>query len=49
MEQERPDHPGYLLEVEALWCAFGVLGGFQIWNDDARRRAKYAADQHYFD
>jgi len=51
MEQEHPDHPlGYLLEAEAqwwrIWCA---SADFRFGMTDARRRAKYAADQHYFE
>ena len=51
MEQERPDHPlGYLLEAEALWWRMWCASAdFKYGMTDARRRAKYAADQHYFE
>src|SRR5713226_5080020 len=51
MEQERPDHPlGYLLEAEALWWRIWCTSAdFKYGMTDARRRAKYAADQHYFE
>jgi len=51
MEQEHPDHPlGYLLEAEALWWRIWcVSADFKYGMTDARRRAKYAADQHYFE
>src|SRR5882672_9749439 len=51
MEQERPAHPlGYLLEAEALWWRMWCASAdFKYGMTDARRRAKYAADQHYFE
>ncbi len=51
MEQGRPDHPlGYLLEAEALWWRIWCASAdFKYGMTDARRRAKYAADQHYFE
>jgi tetratricopeptide (TPR) repeat protein len=51
MEQDRPDHPlGYLLESEALWWRIWCASAdFKYGMTDARRRAKYAADQHYFE
>src|SRR3989449_1976558 len=51
MEQEHPDHPlGYLLEAEALWWRIWCASAdFRFGMTDARRRAKYAADQHYFE
>jgi hypothetical protein len=51
MEQERPDHPlGYLLEAEALWWRMWCAAAeFKYGMTDARRRPKYAADQHYFE
>lgn len=51
MEQEHPDHPlGYLLEAEALWWRIWCASAeFKYGMTDARRRAKYGADQHYFE
>src|SRR6266850_8264162 len=51
MEQEHPDHPlGYLLEGEVLWWRIWCASAeFKYGMTDARRRAKYAADQHYFE
>src|SRR6267142_2001986 len=51
MEQEHPDHPlGYLLEAEALWWRIWCASAeFKYGMTDVRRRAKYAADQHYFE
>ena len=51
MEQGRPDHPlGYLLEAEALWWRIWCASAdFKYGMTDARHRAKYAADQHYFE
>src|SRR5882724_10527869 len=51
MEQGRPDHPlGYLLEAEALWWKIWCASAdFKYGMTDARHRAKYAADQHYFE
>jgi len=51
MEQDRPDHPlGYLLESEALWWRIWCASAdFKYGMTDARRRAKYGADQHYFE
>ena len=51
MEQERPDQPlGYLLEAEALWWRIWCASAdFKYGMTDARRRAKYSADQHYFE
>ncbi len=51
MEQERPDHPlGYLLEAEGLWWRIWCASAeFKYGMTDARHRAKYAADQHYFE
>src|SRR5882762_7507864 len=51
MEQEHPDRPlGYLLESEALWWRIWCASAdFKYGMTDARRRAKYAADQHYFE
>jgi tetratricopeptide (TPR) repeat protein len=45
------DHPlGYLLEAEALWWRIWCASAdFKYGMTDARRRAKYAADQHYFE
>jgi hypothetical protein len=51
MEQERPEQPlGYLLEAEALWWRIWCASAdFKYGMTDARRRAKFAADQHYFE
>jgi tetratricopeptide (TPR) repeat protein len=51
MEQEHPDHPlGYLLEAEALWWRLWCASAeFKYGMTDVRRRAKYSADQHYFE
>jgi len=51
LEQERPDHPlGYLLEAEALWWRIWCTSAeFKYGMTYPRRRAKLAADQHYFD
>ena len=51
MEQEHPDQPlGYLLEAEALWWHIWCASAdFKYGMTDARRRAKYGADQHYFE
>jgi tetratricopeptide (TPR) repeat protein len=51
MEQEHPDHPlGYLLEAEALWWRIWCASAeFKYGMTDARRRAKYGVDQHYFE
>jgi len=51
MEQEHPDRPlGYLLEAEALWWRIWCASAdFKYGMTDARRRAKYGADQHYFE
>src|SRR6267378_4327000 len=51
MEQEHPDQPlGYLLEAEALWWRIWCASAeFKYGMTDARRRAKYGADQHYFE
>jgi len=51
MEQDRPDHPlGYLLESEALWWRIWCASAeYKYGMTDARRRAKYAADQPYFE
>jgi tetratricopeptide (TPR) repeat protein len=50
LEGERPDHPlGYLLEAEALWWRIWCRSAdFKYGMTDARRRAKLAADQRYF-
>ena len=51
LEQERPHHPlGYLLEAEALWWRIWCTSAeFKYGMTYPRRRAKLAADQHYFD
>src|SRR5216684_177814 len=51
MEQERPNYPlGYLLEAEALWWRIWCTSAdFKYGMTDARRRPKFAADQHYFE
>jgi tetratricopeptide (TPR) repeat protein len=51
MEEQRPNHPlGYLLEAEALWWRIWCTSAdFKYGMTDARRRPKFAADQHYFE
>jgi tetratricopeptide (TPR) repeat protein len=51
MQQQQPGHPlGYLLEAEALWWRMWCISAeFKYGMSDARRRAKLATDQHYFD
>src|SRR5258708_36274686 len=51
MQQEQPEHPlGYLLEAEALWWRIWCTSAdFKYGMTDARRRPKFAADQHYFE
>jgi tetratricopeptide (TPR) repeat protein len=51
MEEQRPNHPlGYLLEAEALWWRIWCTSAdFKYAMTDARRRPKFAADQHYFE
>ena len=51
MEQDRPDHPlGFLLEAEALWWRIWCTSAeFKYGMNDARRRPKLPADQHYFE
>jgi len=51
MEQERPEHPlGYLLETEALWWKIWCVSAeFKYGMNDARRRPKLEADQHFLD
>ena len=51
MERERPEHPlGYLLETEALWWKVWCNAAeFKYGMNDARRRPKLAADQHFLD
>jgi tetratricopeptide (TPR) repeat protein len=51
MQQEQPEHPlGYLLEAEARWWRIWCTSADFKWGmTDARRRPKFAADQHYFD
>ena len=51
MEQERPNHPlGYLLEADALWWRIWCTSAeFKYGMNDARRRPKLPADQHYFE
>lgn len=51
MQKERPDHPlGYLLESDALWWRFWCTAAeFRYGMNDARRRSKLPADQHYLE
>jgi tetratricopeptide (TPR) repeat protein len=51
MERERPEHPlGYLLETEALWWKIWCGSAeFKYGMNDARRRPKLSADQHFLD
>ncbi len=51
MEQQQPKHPlGYLLEAEALWWRIWcTTAEFKYGMNDARRRPKLEADQHYFE
>jgi hypothetical protein len=51
MQLQQPNHPlGYLLEAEALWWRTWCFSAeFKYGMSDARRRAKLAADQHYFE
>ena len=51
LEQDRPDHPlGFLLEADALWWRMWCTSAeFKYGMNDARRRPKLPADQHYFE
>jgi len=51
MQQDHSDHPlGFLLEADALWWRFWCLSAeFKYGMNDARRRPKLPADQHYFE
>lgn len=51
LQKEHPDHPiGYLLESDALWWRFWCMAAeFKYGMNDARRRPKLPADQHYFE
>jgi len=51
MERERPEHPlGYLFETEALWWKIWCVSAeFKYGMNDARRRPKLEADQHFLD
>jgi tetratricopeptide (TPR) repeat protein len=51
IEQENPDQPiGYLLEAEAIWWRIWcTTAEFKYGMVNTHRRAKLAADRHYFD
>ena len=51
LQQEQPQHPmGYLLEAEALWWKIWCTSAeFKYGMTYPRRRAKLAADRHYFE
>jgi len=51
LQKEHPDHPiGYLLESDALWWRFWCTAAeFKYGMNDARRRSRLHADQHYLE
>jgi tetratricopeptide (TPR) repeat protein len=51
IEQESPEHPiGYLLEAEAIWWRIWcTTAEFKYGMVNTHKRAKFAADRHYFD
>src|SRR5205085_5200464 len=51
LQKERPDDPlGYLLESDALWWRFWCTAAeFKYGMNDARRRSRLHADQHYLE
>ena len=51
LQKEHPDHPiGYLLESDAIWWRFWCTAAeFKYGMNDARRRSKLPADQHYLE